>query len=325
MPAAETVAAPVRPRGADHASRAELEDIPGGKLGGRIDVDVGHLAKLRDAVVAHANPLGEPGKTALAQHPAAQVPRRLGERHPMTAPRERQRAFEAGRAGADDEHRRATLRPRYPLRMPAAAPFLHDGRVLRAAHRREAVLAGHADVAADALADLVEAALLDLPRQKRVGDRRAGGPDEVDDSAPDLREHGVSGEVNRPTPTTGFVVTDLTNATCGSSCPCAANREVAESRDQSLRQTSHRSGASACDSMMSRSSAGSMMGRSVSCATAILTATAQRCPTASRVSSSSSRNSRVRFAKLPPYSSVRSLVRREKNCEMIEFSCRQYR
>ena len=108
----------------------------------------------------------------------------------MAAPRERQRALQTGRAGTHDQHRLATLASRHPLGMPAAAPLLHDGRVLRAPHGGEAVLAGHADVAADALADLVEAALLDLLGQERVGDGRARRADEVDDAPPHLREHG---------------------------------------------------------------------------------------------------------------------------------------
>ena len=60
-----------------------------------------------------------------------------------------------------------------------------------------------ADVAADALADLVETTFLDLLRQERVGDRRPGRADNVE--WPDrIAATIVSGFVKRPTPTIGF-------------------------------------------------------------------------------------------------------------------------
>ena len=48
-----------------------------------------------------------------------------------------------------------------------------------------------ADVAADAFADVVDAALLDLLRQEGIGDRGPRGADHVEHAAPDLRDHGV--------------------------------------------------------------------------------------------------------------------------------------
>src|ERR1700681_4225777 len=64
----------------------------------------------------------------------------------------------------------------------------------------------------------------------------------------------VSGDVNLPTPTTGLVVTVLTNRTNPSWYPSAANREVLESLGQSLTLTSHRSGNSASIATTSRPS-----------------------------------------------------------------------
>ncbi len=75
--------------------------------------------------------------------------------------------------------------------MPSAAPLLAHRRVLGAADRGRRPVAGDADVAADALADLLEPALLDLHRQERVGDRRPRGPDQVEHAVPDEPDHRV--------------------------------------------------------------------------------------------------------------------------------------
>ena len=67
---------------------------------------------------------------------------------------------------------------------PAVAFWVHQiGRRL--------LPAGDADVAADALADVVEPPLLDLSRQERVGDRRAGGADDVALPGADRLDHDV--------------------------------------------------------------------------------------------------------------------------------------
>ncbi len=81
--------------------------------------------------------------------------------------------------------------PVEPLRVPAAAVLLAGGRVLRAAQVAAPDRARVAGVAADALAHLVVAALLDLARQERVGDRRPGGADQVDRAAPHDLGHPV--------------------------------------------------------------------------------------------------------------------------------------
>ena len=125
----------------------------------------------------------------------------------------------------------------------------------------------------------------------------------------------VSGEVNQPTPTTGFVVTFFTNAMYGSCPPSPSKREVTESFSQSLTLTSQRSGSSASVSTISRPSlAAAMPSGPMSSSTARRMATAQRSPTASLVSSSSSRTRRIRFSSDPPYSSVRWLRRRWRKC-----------
>ena len=76
--------------------------------------------------------------------------------------------------------------------MPAASVLLAGGGVLGAHHRRAADLpARDALVAADALPDVVETALLDLVRQERVRDRRPGGADDVELSGVDDGDHRV--------------------------------------------------------------------------------------------------------------------------------------
>ena len=73
--------------------------------------------------------------------------------------------------------------------MPAAPELLTGGRVLRAGDLVVVERTREADVAADALADLVEPAFLDLLRQERVGDRRPRGADQVPDAAADDLHH----------------------------------------------------------------------------------------------------------------------------------------
>src|SRR5579864_9170745 len=77
--------------------------------------------------------------------------------------------------------------------MPATAPFLSGGWVLRTAHRHAVVPARDADVATDALADVLLTAAVDLVRQKGIGDGGARRTDEVEHAAANLPDHGVRG------------------------------------------------------------------------------------------------------------------------------------
>ena len=95
------------------------------------------------------------------------------------------------RPGADDQHAILRLPREDHLRMPAFAPLLAGRRVLRAAHRRDGVVAADADVAADAFANVLEPPFLDLLRQERVGNRGPRRADHVEHAALDLRDHGV--------------------------------------------------------------------------------------------------------------------------------------
>ena len=125
----------------------------------------------------------------------------------------------------------------------------------------------------------------------------------------------LSGEVKRPTPTTGLEVTRLTKAVKGSCEPSVLKREVVESFDQGLTLTSQRSGSSASISTTSRPSPSLLIPASPrSSSVAKRTAMAQVSPTASFASSMISRSSRARFSRLPPYSSRRLLRRRCRKC-----------
>ena len=75
--------------------------------------------------------------------------------------------------------------------MPAPAPFLPHGRVLGAADGRHGEIARDADVAADTLADVLEAPLGHLSREEGVGDGGPRAADQIDDALLDDGDHAV--------------------------------------------------------------------------------------------------------------------------------------
>ena len=153
------------------------------------------LAELLDLgapVVRHAGPGPEAGQRRHPVQVAAHLLAGVDEvhaAHPALA--EHHGALHAGRPGADDQHVVVGVaRGGEALGMPAATVLLTRGRVLCAPDRRASLLpARHAHVAGDALADLVGAALLDLAREERVGDRGARGADDVALSGGDRLDH----------------------------------------------------------------------------------------------------------------------------------------
>ena len=126
-------------------------------------------------------------------HAAADLICRIDEPHALEAALgEHDRAFEPRRPGAHDEHVAIGVgRALEALGVPPAAVLLARRRVLRAAEVPAPVGGRVARVAADAGANLVIAALLDLDRQERVGDRRPRGSDQVPDAALDHVGHHV--------------------------------------------------------------------------------------------------------------------------------------
>src|SRR5882672_3091045 len=75
--------------------------------------------------------------------------------------------------------------------MPIVAPFFARRGILSAAHRYAVVPARNADVAADALANLVLPTLVDLLRQKRVGNGGSGAADQIQYAPAHLRDHDI--------------------------------------------------------------------------------------------------------------------------------------
>ena len=147
----------------------------------------------------------------------------------------------------------------------------------------------------------------------RNGSAMEGRAAPMKSSTPRLTiETMVSGLVNRPTPTTGLLVTCLTKATPGSCQPSLRKRDPSMSSWPPT-FTSQRSGTSASISTVARPSSAVIASSPYCSSTQSRTATAHFSPaTSSRTSSSTSRSSRVRFSMPPPYSSMRRLMRGER-------------
>ena len=186
------------PRGArrdDHVLRLEAKDIAGGHRVPGEHLDGAQSLELRHAPIHHAAPLGQSRERRLAHHPAAHLVPCLGERHLVTLLAEHARALEAGGPRTDHQHRVRRRRLRHAFRMPSTPPLLAHRRVLRAPDRHEPAVRRDADVAPDALADVVHTPRADLVRQERVGDRRPRRADQVEDAAPNGRDHRVGTRV----------------------------------------------------------------------------------------------------------------------------------
>ena len=191
VPSPGAVRPPARAGRHGHVVEVVREHLVGGELALQGDLDVRQAFDLRLPVVEHADPRRQAGQAGLLRHASAQRTARVRQHDLVAAMAERLRGLQPGGAGADHQDLRVGGLPADPLRVPAPAPLLAHGRVLGAAQRRDRAVAGHADVAADALADVLVPALLDLLGQERIGDRRAGGADEVQDAAPDHPRHRV--------------------------------------------------------------------------------------------------------------------------------------
>ena len=110
----------------------------------------------------------------------------------------------------------------------------------------------------------------------------------------------VSGEVKRPTPTTGLLVSCFSPRTYFSWYPSSPKREVIESKSHSPTMKSQRSGSSPTIASTCSISPRSMPASPTSSSTQIRQATPARPAATSSVSSSTSRSSRARFSMLPP-------------------------
>ena len=147
----------------------------------RVEIHIGQTLQLTEAPVEHPAPGRKPRQARLEAQPAAECVLRLRRARPSSrAAQALKRALKARRAAAHNQHCRIARRGLEALRVPAAPPFLADRRVLRATHRHAVMPARDADVAADALADVLLPALVDLARQKRIGNGRPRRTDEIE-------------------------------------------------------------------------------------------------------------------------------------------------
>ena len=185
------IAPPNRPRCHRDMLKTEVQHIRGRQPAFEIDRDIGQGRDLARAVIRDPAPGGQARKGAFAADPPAQRLARLGQGHLIAALAQNQRRLQPGGAAADDQHPVTFPARGDPFWVPALAPFLHEGGVLGAAADRTGHIAGHADVAADAFADIFEPALFDLLRQERVGDRGARGPDEIQHAFAHLPHHRI--------------------------------------------------------------------------------------------------------------------------------------
>ena len=190
--------------------------------------------------------------------------------------------------------------------MPAAPPLLAHRRVLGAADRRHGEVAGDADVAADALADVLEPALLDLPRQERIGDRGARGADQVEHPVADEPHHRVRrGEAADADDRLRGQLLDAAEVRLLPSSPRRSGRcrVVLPAADHHVPEIGQL--ADEADDLLDLAPLEPVLAEQL--VDASLHATAARPSTSASVSSSTSRRSRARFSRLPPYSSVRWL------------------
>ena len=177
----------------DDQAGAARPHVGGVQAHARRELEIGEPRDLAPAPLDEAAPGVEAGQLRDPAHAAADVVGGVDEPHALEAALgEHDRALEPGRPGAHHEHVAIGVGGALEaLGMPAAAVLLARRRVLRAAQVAAAVGQRVAGVAADAGADLVVAALLDLERQERIGDRRARGADQVPDAALDHVGHHV--------------------------------------------------------------------------------------------------------------------------------------
>ena len=184
------VAAPFRAGGDDDLIRSEFQRLRRRQRAGEIKFRVRVGLDALHPVVPHPRPRRQTRQAALAGNATAGFRRRLGDGHFPSGFQQRRCAFQPGGSGADNEVMLLRSAPD-DFRMPATPPFLGDGRVLRAAKRQAVAVHRHADIAADAFADLIQPPVTDFRRQERIGDGGAGGADQVQPPLADGGDHRV--------------------------------------------------------------------------------------------------------------------------------------
>src|SRR6202163_2501744 len=149
------------------------------------------LGELDLPVRDHPPPFAQPRQRRHGLPVAAQILLGFAKVHHIAALAQNARALHARGSAAHHQNRAGPGGLREFFRMPAAPVFLADGHVLRA-HDLAALLEfRHADIAADALADVLEPGFGDLGRQERISDRGARGADDVEHARTDQTDHVV--------------------------------------------------------------------------------------------------------------------------------------
>ena len=186
-------ASPARAGGDDDELGAVFAHVLGGESRARDDLDVCELGELDAAPVQEPAPLAEPGKTRDPARDPADLGLCLDEVDTAEAAlAEDDGALHPRRARADDENVAVAVLGRLEALGVPPAPVLLAGRgVLRTPDVVPFLRLHHADVAADALAHLAVAALLDLLREERVGDGRPRSADQVPGARADDLRHAV--------------------------------------------------------------------------------------------------------------------------------------
>ena len=178
---ADPVAPPMRPRGDHDAIGAVVQDVVRGhSADAQVYFDILEFAELGLPVGDDAAPLAQARQARDPFPVTAEFLLRIAKMYRVTPLPENASTLHARRASANDQYG-----PRVPgllelLRVPPAPVFLPQCLVLGAHDLPNLIEFRDADVAADALANVLQSAALDLVRQKRIGNRRTSGSDEVD-------------------------------------------------------------------------------------------------------------------------------------------------
>ena len=170
---------------------AEAQNVIRRQVAIAIEFDVGSLGDLPHPVIGNPAPGGQSRKLAFQRHAASRLHGLLGQRHIVTPAAQHHRRFQSGGPRTDYQHFRWRIARPDRFRVPPAPPFLTERWVLGAARRRHGEVSRHAHVAADTLADILDAPLFDLFRQVRIGDRRPCRADEIENAVANESHHGI--------------------------------------------------------------------------------------------------------------------------------------
>src|ERR1017187_3955937 len=162
VPPTDAVGPPACARSHQDVCEAVVQRIVGCDLALPEHLHVPVVAQLAETIVDDPAPGRQAGKACLADDPPTEFAGGLGEHHAVAPLAKCASSLQASRSGSHDQDTDVRLTVPDPIRVPSPAPFLAHRGVLRAANRRHCQITRDADVAAYALAYVIEAACLDL-------------------------------------------------------------------------------------------------------------------------------------------------------------------